>query len=103
MPPIFVLTVLYGAISILRYGTSIKSFAVHRATTRINSNRMVHSYALLYDEDGQHASELARAVGRAATSFTPNLDKLQDKALIERRPDPGDRRAVRIYLTDAGQ
>lgn len=53
----------------------------------------------LYERDGQHASELARAVGRAATSFTPNLDKLQSKGLIERRPDPSDRRAVRIYLT----
>lgn len=54
----------------------------------------------LYERDGQHASELARAVGRAATSFTPNLDKLQDKGFIERRPDKSDRRAVRIYLTD---
>lgn len=57
----------------------------------------------LYERDGQHASELARAVGRAATSFTPNLDKLQQKGLIERRPDPGDRRAVRIYLTQAAE
>lgn len=57
----------------------------------------------LYDHDGQHASELARAVGRAATSFTPNLDKLQNKGLIERRADPSDRRAVRIYLTEAAQ
>jgi MarR family transcriptional regulator, organic hydroperoxide resistance regulator len=56
----------------------------------------------LYDQDGQHASELARAVGRAATSFTPILDKLQNKNLIERRPDPADRRAVRIYLTKKG-
>ena len=56
----------------------------------------------LLEQDGQHASELARAVGRAATSFTPNLDKLQEKGLIERRPDPGDRRAVRIYLTARG-
>lgn len=54
----------------------------------------------LYEHDGQHASELARAVGRAATSFTPNLDKLQNKGLVERRADPADRRAVRIYLTD---
>jgi DNA-binding MarR family transcriptional regulator len=53
----------------------------------------------LFERDGQHASELARAVGRAATSFTPNLDKLQHKALIERRADPTDRRAVHIYLT----
>ncbi|MBZ0290979.1 MAG: MarR family transcriptional regulator [Anaerolineae bacterium] len=57
----------------------------------------------LYEQDGQHASELARAVGRAATSFTPNLDKLQDKNMIERRADPADRRAVRIYLTDLAQ
>lgn len=57
----------------------------------------------LYENDGQHASALASAVGRAATSFTPNLDKLQDKGLIERRPDAGDRRAVRIYLTKAGK
>ena len=57
----------------------------------------------LYDQDGQHASELARAVGRAATSFTPNLDKLQKKGLIERRADPADRRAVRIYLTESGR
>ncbi len=54
----------------------------------------------LYEEDGRHASELARAVGRAATSFTPNLDKLQQKGWVERRPDEADRRAVRIYLTD---
>ena len=54
----------------------------------------------LFEEDGQHASQLAYEVGRAATSFTPNLDKLQDKGYIERLPDPSDRRAVRIYLTD---
>lgn len=57
----------------------------------------------LYERDGQHASELAQAVGRAATSFTPNLDKLQEKGLIERRPDQTDRRAVRIHLTDKAQ
>jgi DNA-binding MarR family transcriptional regulator len=57
----------------------------------------------LYEQDGQHASELARAVGRAATSFTPNLDKLEENGLIERRPDSSDRRAVRIYLTEKAQ
>ncbi len=57
----------------------------------------------LYEVDGQHASALARAVGRAATSFTPNLDKLQAKGYVERQPDPHDRRAVRIFLTQKGQ
>lgn len=57
----------------------------------------------LLERDGQHASELARAVGRAATSFTPNLDKLQGKGLVERRPDPTDRRAIHIHLTADGE
>lgn len=59
-----------------------------------------HILRSLYQNDGQHASELARTVGRAATSFTPNLDKLERKKLIERRADSTDRRAVRIYLTE---
>lgn len=53
----------------------------------------------LYERDGQNASELAYAVGRAATSFTPNLDKLQAKGYIARHSDERDRRAVRICLT----
>jgi DNA-binding MarR family transcriptional regulator len=62
---------------------------------------MIELYILraLYERDGQNASELAREVGRAATSFTPNLDKLQAKGYIERHDDERDRRAVRIYLT----
>ncbi len=58
---------------------------------------------VLYEKDGQHASALAHAVGRAATSFTPNLDKLEEKGLIARQPDPCDRRAVHIVLTDEGR
>ncbi len=53
----------------------------------------------LYERDGQNASELAYQVGRAATSFTPNLDKLQSKGYIARHNDERDRRAVRIHLT----
>lgn len=73
-----------------------------RQSIRPEGLKVIEWYILqaLYERDGQHASELAQAVGRAATSFTPNLDKLQVKGLIERRPDETDRRAVRIYLTD---
>jgi DNA-binding MarR family transcriptional regulator len=76
---------------------------IFRHSMQATGLSVIEMYILraLFERDGQHASELARAVGRAATSFTPNLDKLQDKGLIERRPDPGDRRAVRIYLTPA--
>lgn len=65
---------------------------------------MVEWYILreLYQKDGQNPSELARRLGRPATSFTPNLDGLEKKGLIERQPDRGDRRAVKICLTRKG-
>lgn len=53
----------------------------------------------LYQQNRQHASELARAVGREVTGFTPVLDKLESLGLITREPDPQDRRAVIIALT----
>lgn len=57
----------------------------------------------LYEHDGQRASDLARAVGRPPTSFTPILDSLERKQLIERRFDTKDRRAIRVHLTKKGQ
>ena len=56
----------------------------------------------LYKQDGQLAGALARAVGRPPTSFTPTLDKLVEKGLVERRPDKKDRRVVHIHLTPEG-
>jgi DNA-binding MarR family transcriptional regulator len=56
----------------------------------------------LYEQDGQRASDLARAVGRPPTSFTPILDSLERKQLIERRYDSKDRRAIRVHLTEKG-
>lgn len=53
----------------------------------------------LRDNDGILASQLATAVGRAPTSFTPNLDSLEKKLLIVRGDDERDRRAVRVQLT----
>lgn len=57
----------------------------------------------LYQQDGQKASQLAAAVGRAATSFTPIIDTLERAGLVCRKPSKRDRRAVHIYLTDEGQ
>lgn len=54
----------------------------------------------LYETDGQTASELAHSVGRAPTSFTPNLDKLQNKGYIERHSIDSDKRVVAVRLTD---
>jgi MarR family transcriptional regulator, organic hydroperoxide resistance regulator len=56
----------------------------------------------LYEQDGQRPSDLAHIVGRPPTSFTPILDKLEDKGFIHRSPHPSDRRSIRIYLTASG-
>lgn len=57
----------------------------------------------LYDNDRQRASTLATSVGRPATSFTPTLDGLAEKGLIDRSSDPTDRRAILIVLTEKGK
>lgn len=66
---------------------------------------VIEAYILwsLNEQDGQRPSDLARAVGRAPTSFTPILDGLERKALIERQSNTADRRSVRIILTPTGQ
>lgn len=63
----------------------------------------IHVLEALYEQDGQHASTLAKAVEREATSFTPILDKLEQRGLICRAADPNDRRAVFIFLTNDGK
>jgi DNA-binding MarR family transcriptional regulator len=45
---------------------------------------------------------LAQHVGVDRTVMTYLLDDLERAGLVERRPDPADRRARRILLTDAG-
>ena len=57
----------------------------------------------LYEQDGQMATQLAKVVGRPATSFTPILDQIESKGLIERRKHTRDRRAVTIQLTTKGK
>ena len=57
----------------------------------------------LYEQDGMMAGQLARAVGRQITSFTPILDKLEQKGLAKRQQHPTDRRGVKIHLTAQGK
>jgi DNA-binding MarR family transcriptional regulator len=47
--------------------------------------------------------ELGRRLGIAPSTLSRNLDRLEERGLVERGPDPGDRRALRAELTDAGR
>lgn len=53
--------------------------------------------------EGLKQSELAEILDLQPISLTRLLDRLAQNGLIERRPDPTDRRANRLYLTPAAR
>ena len=60
--------------------------------------------ALLHNaaSGGASARQLAAAVGTDTAGMTKLLDRLEGKGLIERRPNPDDRRSVVIEPTEQG-
>jgi DNA-binding MarR family transcriptional regulator len=50
-------------------------------------------------EDGQRLTDLAEGAGMAPQSAGELVDQLEALGYVERRPDPDDRRAKRIYRT----
>lgn len=54
-------------------------------------------------QEGLKQSELAEILDLQPISLTRLLDRLAENGLIERRPDPNDRRANRLYLTPAAR
>jgi arsenite methyltransferase len=54
-------------------------------------------------DGGLRLSELSARLGIAASTLTRNLDRLEGRGLVHRTADPGDRRAQRVILSDAGR
>jgi DNA-binding MarR family transcriptional regulator len=52
---------------------------------------------------GISQSALGRAIGRDKSTISPLIRELQARALIARRPSPGDKRSVTLSLTKAGE
>lgn len=71
-----------------RYGTTRAQWAVLSKLSRA---------------EGLKQAELAELLDIQPISLTRLIDRLCDAGLIERRPDPCDRRANRLYLTPAAQ
>lgn len=57
----------------------------------------------LWKQDGMIQKDIAAMMTRDKTTITRRLDGLVKKHLIERRPDPEDRRIFRIHLTHEGK
>lgn len=63
-------------------------------------------YIILSALDGspiRTQAALAAAIGADKTRIIPTLDELQERGYIERSPDPDDRRARLLTITNAGR
>jgi DNA-binding MarR family transcriptional regulator len=63
-----------------------------------------HGAVIAYlDEDGIRASEVARLSGQHKQVVTRLVDELEELGYVQRRPDPGDRRAKLVVPTKRGR
>ncbi|WP_431218937.1 MarR family winged helix-turn-helix transcriptional regulator [Leifsonia xyli] len=90
------------------------TWLLHRAAQRMHavteSEAAVHDLGLreyivlsaLHKTPGLTQIELGRALGLDKTTLMSQLDRLERAGLVERRPDPRDRRARIPAITDEG-
>ena len=57
----------------------------------------------LQDHGGANQAEIARACHIEPASLTSVLNRMEEKALVERRTQKGDRRSFSVYLTEQGR
>ncbi|MCX2485408.1 MarR family winged helix-turn-helix transcriptional regulator [Pedobacter sp. MR2016-24] len=55
------------------------------------------------DQDGTAVSQLAGLLGVKATSLSRMLNNMEESGLIYRETSSGDKRSVKVYLTDFGK
>jgi MarR family transcriptional regulator for hemolysin len=81
--------------------------------TRRRADRYLKKYGITFPqyltiaslcrEEGVTQRELAQALDFDATSVTVICDGLEKRNMLQRRPDPSDRRVNRLFLTDEGK
>jgi MarR family transcriptional regulator for hemolysin len=81
----------------------LRTYADHRAAAFGITRAQWAVMARLDRQEGLKQSELAEMLDLQPISLTRLLDRLGDSGLIERRPDPHDRRANRLFLTPAAR
>ena len=66
---------------------------------------MATGFALLSidPEEGTPSTALGPKMGMEATSLSRTLKSMEERGLIERKPNPADGRGVLIFLTDFGR
>jgi MarR family transcriptional regulator for hemolysin len=79
----------------------LRTYADHRAAEFGITRAQWAVMARLDRQEGLKQSELAEMLDLQPITLTRLLDRLEESGLIERRADPQDRRAKRLYLTGA--
>lgn len=54
-------------------------------------------------DEGIQMTDLAREITLSKAGLTSLVDRIEKRSLVQRVPDPADRRAVRIKLTKQGE
>jgi MarR family transcriptional regulator, transcriptional regulator for hemolysin len=81
----------------------LRTYADHRAA-QYGMTRAQWAVLVRLDlSEGLNQSELAETLDLQPITLTRLLDKLCDSGLIERRADPADRRAKRLFLAPAAR
>lgn len=92
--------------TLLRTAYNVISAAIYRAVTETAASdlRPAHGNAMemLAIEDGLRLTDIAARAAMAPQSMGELVDDLVAKGYLQRREDPADRRAKRIYLTPKG-
>lgn len=91
------------AFAILDVARMLRTYADQRARQFGISRAQWGVLKRLDRSEGLKQSELAELLDLQPISLTRLLDRLAKNGLIERRPDPNDRRANRLYLTPAAR
>jgi MarR family transcriptional regulator, transcriptional regulator for hemolysin len=81
----------------------LRTYANHRAAAFGITRAQWAVMARLDRQEGLKQSELAEMLDLQPITLTRLLDRLGHSGLIERRPDPRDRRAKRLFLTPAAR
>lgn len=95
----------------LRRPTSLgRALNFATATTNALCNSLLAAHGLtlpqwvvlsaLWQRDALSVSEIAEYTGNAGPATSRILDRMVEKDLIDRRQDPKDRRAARVFLTE---
>jgi len=92
----------FGAVARRLRLASMAALAQHDVTpSQVRAIKVLAAHGP--ESGGVRSKELAERLKIAPRSATEVVDALEDKGLVSRSPDPGDRRATLVALTEHGR